>query len=211
MTRNIYLLILFCVSIQLVGQDFIGEIKYKMSYEVKDQTLITVKQLESELGTKTTTYFYPGLYREISNASFMGLFLYRSPDTILYFKHHQRDDTLRTIPINIKPDQNLNYHIVENSDTILGYACDELIVETENGTTASYFYSNDLAMDPKYYENFTDRHKYEKIQIMKSVYLKYRSTSALFTVESEAIKIKQKKLSKRDFGILKHKVLVEGQ
>lgn len=192
----------FCYS-----QDFEGVIEYKTNFIPKSNEY-TVQFLEAEFGKKITTYIKNGFYKEVTEAKFMSYQLFRYDKNRIYFKNEIEDDTLKYTSTIAKQKSDFTYDIFKKSDTILNVVCDKLVYKDNYGIK-TYYYSSEYSLDPEFYKDYTYSNKYDKVKLLKSIYLKLVMEYEPFIVEITATSIKRKKLRKKVFKIPKHKILIE--
>jgi len=150
---------------------------------------LTEEMLNEQFGSEVTTYIKNGYYKEVTDATFMSYQLYRYPDTSIYYMNTVNDVTLWVVKTNSKPSADFEYEINDSN----------------GGRT--YYYSNELSLNPEYYVHFNYSSKDKITALMKSVYLRLTMTYPGFTVDVIATKIKKKKLNDNEFDYPKDKLL----
>ena len=205
--RNLLLLVFIYFPLSVLSQDFEGIIEYEQSYS-NNKTNLSIKELHEMFGTHVTSYLKNGYYKEITDSEYMSYQLYRYKDNMIYYKDNFNSDTLFYKATNLKHDIPLNHKLEKNADTILGYACDKLIITDDYGTR-EYFFSDKLTLNPDYYKNYSYINKDKIVALMKAYYLRLRMTYSSFTVDIIAKNIKHKKLSRRIFELPKKRINVE--
>jgi agmatine/peptidylarginine deiminase len=193
----------------MYSQDFEGIITYKIEY-TSNNTKLSDKELQEEMGTDVTTYFKNGYYKEDTNSQFMSYQLYRHKDTLVYFKNNTKSDTLYFHKTTAKADVDFSYEISKKTDTILGYVCDQLAVKDKYGTK-TYYYSSELSLNPSYYKNFTSSNKDKIVSLMQAVYLRLDMSFPEISVHIIATDVRRKKLKKSTFKLPKHTALIESE
>jgi hypothetical protein len=188
------------------SQEFEGIVEYDMTVTPKTDQY-TADFLKKEFGTKVVLYYKSGFYKEVTvGAKFMSFQLYKNDENKIYYKHQIEDDTLRFKNAIADKNENFDFEIEKNADTVLGKICNKLILKDNYGTK-TYFYSSEYKLDPKDYEKYTYANKNELIKVMQAIYLKLIMEYQQFTVELIATKVNRKKLRKREFRIPKHKYI----
>ncbi|WP_298903922.1 hypothetical protein [uncultured Psychroserpens sp.] len=195
------------MTLTMHAQDFEGVITYKSEYPI-NKTALSNDELKKELGTDVTTYFKNGYYKELTNSRFISYQLFRHNDSMVYYKHNIKSDSLFYSKVNTDKKETFSYKIEKRTDTILGYICDKLIVEGGYGTK-TYYYTSELSLNPEYYKNFTIGNKYDIMKLMKAIYLKLEMTYDAISVRVVATEVKKQKLENSVFDIPKHQYMIE--
>ncbi len=209
MKKHLLLIILFFFTNFIFSQSFEGIIDYKIEYFSKSEH-VKVEDLENSGGKSTKTYYKDGYFLDICDSDFMNYQLFRHDDKSRYCKVKIESDTLSKISINAKEKLEFKYDLIKDSDTVLGYKCNKLIVyNNTRKTKTSYYYSDKISLNPIYYKDFLDLNKNKIVEIMKSYYLRMTYENEYFIADMTAINIEEKKLDDKIFSIPNHKYLKE--
>ncbi|MGM0479681.1 MAG: hypothetical protein ACQERC_10700 [Bacteroidota bacterium] len=168
-------------------QNFEGIISYETTYESKVQG-VSAGELFGQKNSKDTTYFKEGVYLHKVNADQMHYLLWRSVDTMQYFKNRSSQDTIWFDKTNSHPSFIDSTRIEKNADTVAGYECDKLIVYREN-RVYTYFYNSDFKLDPHHYREFSNSAKYEVMKLMKSPTLRLKVSSTTGVMDMIAVNV----------------------
>ena len=208
MKKTIILSILIAFYFSSCAQNFEGIITYENKYTVQDEN-IDIEQLYKQYGKTNTTYYKDGYFLDLCDSDFMSYHLYRNDKKSRYFTNKNAIDTLYKISTNSKPKTELKYDLKLNADTILNYVCDKLIVYNENGSKTSFYFSSKIKLDQNLYSDFSENHKNEIVNIMKSYYLRMTYENNGFIADMIATNIEEIKLRDDIFEIPKDKYLKE--
>lgn len=188
--------LLLFLQINIFGQtkEFEGEIHYLNLYQFEVKGIDTMAILK-DFGSFSKYYYKNGFYKwtfeeckikEEYYSSVTGKTFdrYEHSDT-LFFQNDSEGDTL------------LRYEIIENSDTICGYACNRLnvLVGNKNNKEALLmrfiFYAPELVVDPEKFRDFGAYCNYEVYKITKSAFLRIVMQTPYwpFTLRMEATKV----------------------
>lgn len=196
-----------CGSIN-VKQNFEGVIYSEVTYTSKIESL-SAEQIYGQAKSTDVTYIKDGFYKVNSSTDFMNFMLWRHLDTTLYFTHLSSPDTLWYDYTNSHPSEISEFNIIKNSDTILNYVCDALVVLDSKNRVFTYYYSSEFSLDPEYYKNASNSAKYEIMKLCKSVYLRLKMESSYGIVDTKATRINKVTLKDKTFDIPEYKVLKE--
>ena len=197
--KNWILILPFVICFQSYTQNFEGIISYKTNYESKMEG-ITAKEMFGQKSSLDTTYFKDGFYLNKSTTEFMSYQLWRSMDTMQYFKNESSQDTIWFDKTNSHPTTFDSARVEVNADKIMGYICNKLIVYRGN-TTYTYYYSTDFKLDPSHYHQFSNGSKFEIIKLMKSPYLRLKISSPSNGLDMIAVKVNITSLTTKVFEV----------
>ncbi|USD25801.1 hypothetical protein [Flagellimonas marinaquae] len=211
MIKKAILLILFLLSNQIFSQEFEGRITYMNSCEkIDERNSFDIQSFLVFMGDTTNIITKEGSYKKITNGNFKPYELYNSSNPICYYKEKIKSDTLYFIDYRKFSDFDFEYSIERNSDNILGYACDKLIVtDKNNGSVLLCYFAPDLKQNPNHYKNYRQDNLNKIMELTKSVILRYESLSGGMKITQEAIKIETLKIDNSEFEIPKDAVLIE--
>ncbi len=131
-------------------KDFEGIIKFKIEY--RDKTGKTSnEQVKQIMGNEQVYYLKKDKYKSELNGFLNMKLFYNGNDTVFLKIKHQ--DKLIYRLVNEEPDKKiLSHKYTDITETIAGIKCKLLKVTTNKGTI-DYYYSDEVRIDPKYYEN----------------------------------------------------------
>jgi len=191
-------LLFFFLSTLLAAQTFEGKVVYKNNYTSK---IITIpdQQLSNMLGSTTEYYIKGGNYKTVTNGTFLKWQLYVNKDNKLYNKFAIAE-TLLWNDCNTNPSEVIKTEIKKEVLTILGYLCDEVTLTCKNGSQ-KYYFSTKLKVNATAFakHNFYNLNKY--MALSHAVPLKTIIDIEQFTLENEAIEIKEMKLDDKFFEL----------
>lgn len=197
--KNWTLILPLVVCLQACAQNFEGVISYHTTYESKIEG-VTVEEMFGQDSSLDTTFFKDGFYLNKSTTEFMNYQLWRSVDTMQYFKNKSSQDTVWFDKTNSHPSNFDSTHIELNIDTIAGYKCNSLTVYRGN-RTYTYYYNPDFKLDPNHYKQYSNSSKYEIMKLMKAPYLRLTISSPANGLDMIAVNINIKSLSDSIFEI----------
>lgn len=179
---------LFAISISLAsyGQFFEGKIVYKNSFKSKMPS-ITDEQFTLMMGSTQNYYIKGGNYKSISNGSLSGWLLYVNEDNKLYSKS-ANSDTVSWNDGATFDDEVLSASFNKGATKILGYTCDELILECKSGLQ-KYYFNSVLSADAALYKNHKYGNWYDYLSKSNSLPLKMTIDMPHFSMESIAMEI----------------------
>ncbi len=185
------LLFALLVSLTVFGQNFEGEIIYQSTYKSKNPT-ITDDRLTSMMGS-TEDYFIKGAaYKSKVNGTLLEWQLYIPAENKLYTKMTNKSAAISS-DAGINDDSVLSFVLNKEVTDILGYKCDELILNSRSGTE-KYYFSSKLSIDPKNFVNHKLGNWYDYVSIAKAVPLKIEVENPQFNVVYMATAVKTLKL-----------------
>src|SRR5258706_9012737 len=147
-----FLLIIF-YALTTFGQTFEGEIVYENSFKSKIPNL-SDQQFSSMMGLKQEYYIKKGDYKSVANGSLVQWQLYINTDNKLYNKM-ANSDTILWNDGSVNEDEVLSSTFNKGVIEVLGYKCDELILNCKSGIQ-KYYFNSKLSVETKLYTN----HKY---------------------------------------------------
>ena len=194
----IYIL-LIGISLNSSAQNFEGVVAYETTYVSKLEG-VSADKIFGQKTSKDTTYFKEGFYLHKANTERMHYLLWRSVDTMQYFKNLASQDTVWFDKTDSHPSFIDSTRVEKNADTVAGYACDKLIVYRGN-QVYTYFYNPDFKLDPKHYIEYTNSARYEVIKIMKSPTLRLTISGPSTFMDMNAINVDIRSLPDSIFEI----------
>lgn len=187
---NTLLFALF-VSLHVFGQDFQGEIIYQNSYKSKNPT-ITDDRLTSLMGSTEEYFIKGGAYKSVLNGKLLEWQLYVPAENKLYTKMSNNASPISN-DAAINDDSVISFVVNKDVINILGYTCDELILNSKSGTE-KYYFSSKLPIDPNNYVNHKLGNWYTYVTMAKAVPLKIEVENPQFSVVYIATEVKPLKL-----------------
>lgn len=186
------------ITITSYAQKFEGEIIYQNTYKSKIPSL-TDEKFVSLMGS-TQNYFIKGdKYKSISNGTLLKWQIYIPTDNKMYTKMSNNESALWT-DAGTNSDSVIDVILNKNVIDILGYKCDELILNCTSGTQKYYFNVN-LSIDSKLYVNHKYGNWYSFVSKSNAVPLKMEIDNAQFTMTSTAVEVKPQKLDNSVFQL----------
>jgi hypothetical protein len=186
------------VSLNVFGQSFEGEIKYQNTYKSKNPT-ITDDRLTSLMGS-TEEYFIKGAaYKSVLNGTLLQWQLYIPAENKLYTKMTNKDSAISN-DAAINDDSVKSFVLNKAVINILGYSCDELILNSKSGTE-KYYFNSKLSIDPANYVNHKLGNWYTYVSMAKAIPLKIEVENPQFSFVYLATEVKPQKLDNSLFRL----------
>lgn len=183
-------LITLCLSLYCVvafAQSFTGTVVYNNTFKSKIQQA-TDQQFSDMMGS-TQTWVTDGVtYRADMNGSLMQWQLYVPADGKLYTKMSNSPEAIWN-DVTVNPDEVLSSEIHPGVAEVLGYKCDELILNCKTGVQ-KYYFSSKLSLDDKAYTKHQYGNWYAYLSKAHAVPLKIIIDSQQFSMESVATSVK---------------------
>jgi len=197
--RTFFTLTLLALSTTFSSaQLFEGEIVYENTYASKNAQFPD-EQLQEMMGNTQTYLIKGGDYKSSMNGKFMQWQLYQNQDNKLYRKMANSEVAVWN-DAALNTDSVLSLEVNRNVVEILGYKCDELVLNCTSGTQ-KYYYSRKLALDAKLFENHKYGNWYSFLEKAKALPLKIVIDNPELTLTSTAISVKPMELSKSEFEL----------
>jgi hypothetical protein len=193
----LFSLAIFC-SLSIFGQTFEGEIVYQNSFKSKLKNL-TDQQFSSMLGTRQEYYIKNGDYKSITNGTVSLWQLYINADNKLYNKM-SNSETILWNDGSVNDDEVLSSTLNKAVSDVLGYKCDELILNCKSGIQ-KYYFNSKLSVDTKLYANHKYGNWYDYLSKTNALPLKMIVDNAQFSMESVAVEIKPMVLDAKLFQL----------
>ena len=144
------------------------------------------------LGTTHNYFIQGGNYKTVTNGAFAQWQLYINKENRVYNKMISSDTVFWSNAAE-HYDEVLSYKLTPNVTTILGYACDELVLNCRSGVH-KYYFSSKLKVDTKLFSKHFFGNFYAYLSKANAVPLKSIIEDAGFTMESVATEVRPKKL-----------------
>ena len=186
-----------CCVIAL-AQSFEGKIIYKNTYKSKVPSLSN-EQLTGMMGTTQTWSVKDGQYRSDLDGTFMQWQLFVKADNKVYSKMANSEAALWN-DAAVNPDEVLSSELHPGVVEILGYKCDELVLNCKTGVQ-KYYFSSKLPLDAALFSTHQFGNWYAYLSKAKAVPLKMIIDSPQFSIESVATEIKPGKLDNSLFAL----------
>ena len=191
-------LLTIVITIVSYGQSFEGEIIYQNVYKSKIPNL-TDEKFTSLMGSKQDYFVKGGEYKSVSNGDLLQWQIYIPAENKMYTKMSNNEAALWT-DAGTNPDSVIGMVLNKKVMDILGYSCDELILNCKSGTQ-KYYFNSKLSLDSKLYE----KHKYGNwsafVSRSNAMPLKIELDNAQFTLTSTAVEVKPMKLEDSIFQL----------
>ncbi|MBS7564283.1 hypothetical protein KHS38_07685 [Mucilaginibacter sp. Bleaf8] len=189
---------LYLISCIAYAQSFEGKIIYHNTYKSKSPN-INDKQYTDMLGDTQKYSIKGGNYKSEVNGRMILWQLYNAHDGRIYSKMSITPTVLFNDESSNK-DEVLSSEIHKNAAIILGYKCDELLLQCKSGVQ-KYYYSSKLPVDSKLYAN----HKFGNWNVVmakiNAVPLKMEIDNNQLTLISVATEIKPMKINNSFFEL----------
>jgi hypothetical protein len=198
--RTIVTAVFLFFAISVHAQNFEGKIVYSNTFQSKTAGL-TKEQLTAQMGKRQDYYIKNGSYRSVMHGSDIEWALYISSENRLYSKFVDKD-VLEWADAGSNSSKVKSIKITKSVTVILGYQCDEAILETDTGVE-KYYYSSEIRVDPSLYVRHKLGNWYELIKTTRSLPLKSVIEYPQFTYISTATGITPMKLNEKDFELPK--------
>jgi hypothetical protein len=187
------LLTLSLVFAYFIGsaQSFEGQVIYQNTYKSKMPNA-TDDQFAKMMGDKLTYYIKGGDYRSELNGTMVPWQMYINKDNKLYTKM-ANSETIFWNDGAVNPDEVLSTEYHKAVTDILGYKCDELVLNCKSGVQ-KYYFSSKVPVDSKLFVNHQFGNWYAYISKANAIPLKSIIDNAQFYMESTATEVKPMKL-----------------
>jgi hypothetical protein len=153
MKQLILTLTLLLFALTSSAQYFEGMVVYRNTYKSKSAT-VTDQQYKAMFGSTLNWYIQNGCYKSDTDGSFFKSQLYIHTENRIYSKLASSDKLLYD-DASYSNNPVLSSKLHKNVATILGYRCDELILNTKAGVQR-YYFTHKLPINGKLYQ----KHKY---------------------------------------------------
>ena len=193
-----FLFMMGFVSLMLSAQNFEGEIIYQNVYQSKMAGL-TDEKFTAFMGTEQDYFIKGARYKSVVNGTLAQWQLYVPEENKLYTKMSNSDSAFWDDAAT-NPDSVISFSINKAVIKILGYTCDELILNCKSGTQ-KYYFNTGLGIDPAKYVKHKYGNWYDYVLHSKSVPLKMVMDNAQFVMTSIATEIKPSKLENNIFQL----------
>ena len=180
------------------AQFFEGKVVYENTYNSKIPQF-TDEQVQEMMGDNQTYLFKDGDYKSIMNGKFMEWQLYLNQENKLYRKMSNSELAFWN-DAALNTDSVLSFEINRNVVEVLGYRCDELVLNCTSGIQ-KYYYSRKLAVDAKMFENHKYGNWYSFLEKSKAIPLKMLVDNPELKLTSIAISIEPMELSKSELEL----------
>ena len=193
-----FLFMMGFISMSLSAQNFEGEIVYQNSYQSKIAGL-TDEKFTAFMGTEQDYFIKGASYKSVINGTLAQWQLYVPGENKLYTKMSNSDSAFWDDAAR-NPDSVISFSLNKAVVKILGYTCDELILNCKSGTQ-KYYFSTKLGVDPTKYAKHKYGNWYDYVLNSKSVPLKMEIDNAQFVMTSIAVEIKPSRLDDSIFQL----------
>ena len=193
-----FLLMIGLISMNLSAQNFEGEIIYQNVYQSKIAGL-TDEKFTTLMGTEQDYYIKGASYKSVINGTLAQWQLYVPGENKLYTKMSNSDSAFWD-DAAINPDSVISFSLNKAVVKILGYTCDELILNCKSGTQ-KYYFNTSLGIDPTKFVKHKYGNWYDYVLNSKSVPLKIEMDNAQFVMVSVAVEIKPSALDNSIFQL----------
>lgn len=199
MLRSLVLIGLLMSFVPAMSQNFEGQIVYKIDCVSKIEN-VPNESMNTLIGTRQEYFIRNGAYKSVPNGLKLAMQQYDPKSNRLYNKTTE-SDTLYWFDAAANADSVTSFEVKKNAETIMGNACDALIMHTLSGNTTTVYYSPKYKMDAKAFA----KHKFGNwafmVQKTNAVPLKTVLETPQFTMTSTATEVKNMKLGDGYFTV----------
>ena len=197
--KRIFLTLLFSLSsLFIFAQSFEGDIVYQNVVKSKLPT-VNDQQLQAMMGNTSNYYISGSDYKSETNGTLILWQMYISGDHKLYTKL-SNSETILWNDATVNPDSVISSEMHPGVEDVLGYKCDELVLNCKSGVQKFYF-SAKLPLDSKLYANHAYGNWYAYLSKTNAVPLKMIIDNAQLTMISIATEVKPMHLDKTFFKL----------
>lgn len=191
-------LLFVIVSTYSCAQDFEGKVIYNNIYTSKVPN-IPNEQFNAMMGSTQEYIIKEGNYKSTMNGTFVQWQLYINKDNKLYNKIATTTSILWNDGATSN-DEVIKAEVNKNVMEVLGRRCDELILTCKSGVQ-KYYYSTDLKVDPKRFENHKFGNWNEIMARTNSLPLRIVMETQQFGLVCNAVEIQPMKLDSKLFEL----------
>ncbi len=199
-THNMPRLIAFLLAISCsfisFAQSFEGKVVYTNIYKSKIPN-VSDEQLTAMMGSQYDYFMKGGDYKVESNGNLFLWQVYLSKDNKIYTKMANSETVLWNDGAT-NTDEIIKMELNKNATTILGYACDELVLTCSSGVQ-KYYFSNKFFIDPKLFTGHNYGNWLAYVSRSSALPLKSIIDNAQFTWENVATSVTPMKLENSFF------------
>lgn len=199
MKKTIFLAITIFITMFTFGQNFEGKIIYANTFKSKISN-ITDQQWSNMMGSKFEYFIKNGSYKTSTNGNIFQWQIYNTKENKIYNKYANSTKAL-WMDASHNEDVILKTEINKNVTTILGYACDELILTCKSGVQKYYYNSSVLKTDASLFINHNYANWNQFLKTTKSLSLKSIIETDQFILESIVTEIIPTKLDIATFEL----------
>ena len=189
------------LSIESFAQqkDFEGVIFYKTEVKSKIET-VSDKLMKTMLaeGDNITTYIKQGNYRQVSSACDL---YYIQKNQRAYYKF-RNIDTLYYLDYTSDTSTVLNISKSKEEQTIAGFSCNSISLQTASGTT-KYYYSTQLYSNPEYDKNNKIGNFDVYTKETSSIWLMFDGQTKNYSLKHSATSVEHKSIEESIFELPK--------
>jgi len=186
----------FCLSAG--AQSFEGKVVYNAAYKSKIAA-VSDDQFTSLLGSTLNYYLKGGDYRADGNGTLMIWQIYINSDNKLYNKLGN-SNTVFWENGSVNKDSVLSAQLNKNAANVLGYQCDELILNCKSGLQ-KYYYTSKFPIDSKLFEKHLTQNWYDYLKRANAMPLKMVLDNTQATITMTATSITPEKLDSSLFQL----------
>ncbi|MFI5136498.1 MAG: hypothetical protein ACHQIM_01640 [Sphingobacteriales bacterium] len=191
MKQTLFTFVLLFCCLFTFAQSFEGEIVYQNTYKSKLPN-VTDQQFLSMMGGVQNYYMKGGDYKSETNGTFVLWQLFINAGNKLYSKLANSEAVLWN-DVTVNPDSVISSELHPGAAVVLGYTCDELVLNCKSGVQ-KYYFSSKLPVDSKLYANHLYGNWYIFLTKANAMPLKMIIDNAQLTLESIATEVKPMKL-----------------
>ena len=196
MKKNVLFFLL--LSFSAFAQNFEGEINYDVTYKSENPQL-KPEQLASMMGNKQMYTIKDGNYKSAINGQMLQWQLYVKSANKLYTKMSNSESVFWN-DASVQGDEVISAKVNKGVIEILGYNCDELVLECKSGVQ-KYYFNSKLAVDPALFVNHKFGNWYDYLVKANSLPLKMVVDNAQFTLETVATEVNKMTLASTVFEL----------
>jgi hypothetical protein len=183
------------------------KITYRFDLVPKNEN-IEAASLKNIFGNGYTLIFKQGNFFHTYDGGSIEFDMYKKEDNKAYVKE-RGNDTIFWYDCR-KPGEKINkFLFTKNKETILGIACDELMIRFDDKTESQYYNSDSILINPGWFKGFMLDGESEIDEKEKSIYLKNKIDYPYFLFTQTATKISREAIDDKIFEIPSTAILFE--
>lgn len=189
--KPIAFFIAFFAILSVSAQEFEGKVTYQVKFESKIPN-VPSEQFAAMMGSVQDYFYRSGDYRIQGNGTLFQWQLFVRKDNRLYSKLSSTTAVYYD-DITMNKEELVRVDVKKNAVTVMGYACDEIVITTKTGVQRYYYHSR-FNIDPEKFRNYKFNNWNEYVSRARAIPLKMIIETPQFNFESVATDIKETKL-----------------
>jgi hypothetical protein len=200
MKKGVFLIILSCITLTAIAQNFEGRILYKNSFYLPNGQDVTTSATKM-MGTEQDYYINSKHYKSLMNGQMMAMQLYRSDENKYYSV--DGNNTAQSYDGSAETGKITKVEKLDGTFDIMGRKCKGIVL-TGSASKTTYYYDESMKVDIKTFS----KHKFGNwIDYLEasggSLPLAFIVENSQYTWKSEAVKVEPMKLDDSDFTLPK--------